>query len=446
MIHRESLWRTRTLGIAFFVVLALFIWFSISMYNKSFKDVVRVDLITDSVGNSLPKNADVKVRGVLVGDIRSTTTKDGKVTAVMAIDPDKAEKIPNNVTARLLPKTLFGERYVQLVIPDNPSPQTLDAQSVVQQDKSGNAVELSRLFDSVLPLLQAVPPQNLASTLGALSQALDGRGKPLGTTLDRLETIFSQVNTELPNLQEDLKGLADFSETYSDAAPQLINALDNLRTTNATIVSQRPQIDTLIASLTATGGSTADFLAANKDNIISLSADSKEALTYLATYSNSFGCVFRNFAQLRPRIDELLGQGKPDPGLRITVELTNGRGRYLPNQDEPRMLDTRGPWCMPEKPLGVDPGQYPGGSINDGSYQPPTRNPGNDNDVIQYPVPQFSVLPGGDKQASTIGSSAENRTLAAIYGAATDTAPQDVPGWTTKIGAPALRGSEVTIK
>ncbi|MBD0323747.1 MAG: MCE family protein, partial [Aldersonia sp.] len=405
MMQTGSTWSRRVLGIAFFLVVALFIWLTIAMYNKTFQKVIKVDLITDSVGNALPQKADVKMRGVLVGDVRSADPDGPKVRAVMALYPDQVAQIPSNVTARLMPKTLFGERFVDLIPPESPSPESISTGDTVMQDASGNAVEVSRLLDSVLPLLQAVPPQDLSNTLGALAQALAGRGEQLGVTLDRLETIFGGLNTELPNLQQALRSFATFTETYSDAAPQLIDALDNLRTTNATIVQQRPQIDTLLASLTATAPTVRDFLAANRTNIVSIAADSKEALSLLATYSPSYPCTLQNFSKLKPRIDELMGTGTPHTGPHVTIEFTNPRGRYLPNQDEPRSTDTRGPWCMPEPPLGVDPGQYPGGSVGDGSYQPPTRNPGPV--PTRYPVPQFSVIPAANQPPTVVGSPLE---------------------------------------
>ncbi|HEY5852488.1 MAG TPA: MCE family protein [Aldersonia sp.] len=446
MIHTPSTLRKRVLGLAFFLVVTLFVWGSIAMYNKDFRKTVDVDLITDSVGNALPQNADVKVRGVVVGDVRSAEPDGAQVRAVMALDPNEVDKIPSNVTARLLPKTLFGERYVDLVVPEEQSPQPLQAGDTVYQDASGNAVEVSQLLDDLLPLLQAVPPQDLANTLGALSQALDGRGDDLGLTFERLNTIFGQINTELPNLQQALRGFATFTETYTDAAPLLIDALDNLRTTNATIVTRRPQIDALLASVTATAPTTADFLAANRDNIVSIAANSQEALDLLATYSPSYVCVLANFAQLKPRIDRLMGLGTPYNGPHVTIEITNPRGRYLPNQDEPRWFDTRGPWCEPEPPLGVDPGQYagPGGSINDGSYQPPTRNPGPD--LPTLPVPDFTYTPAASQQPTSVGSPMELGTLGAIYGGATGLAPQDVPQWTVALGAPTMRGQEVSLQ
>ncbi|MCC8926779.1 MULTISPECIES: MCE family protein [Nocardiaceae] len=454
MIDSTSRLRRLLLGLAFFLVLILFLGWSITSYNKTFKEVVSVDLITDSVGNALPLNADVKVRGLIVGEVRSTSAVDGVVTARMAIDPDKAEMIPSNTTARLLPKTLFGERYVALMVPENSTASPVVDGTVLRQDVSGNAIEVGQLLDNLLPLLEAIPPQDLASTLGALSQGLDGRGAELGLTIDRLENIFAGLNTELPNIQQGLRGLADFSQTYADAGPQLIDALDNLSVTGNTFVEQRPAVDTLIGSLTATSASTADFLEANADNLIRISADSREALELLAQYSPSFGCTFSQFVPIVERAQTVIGVGDEYRGINVHIPVVNPKGRYLPNQDEPRLFDDRGPRCY--TPADTEAGeffpQYPGGSPNDGSYQVPSRNPG-PQDIPELPAPQYSAIPGslvgapgGAAPASYEGSDFERDTLAVIYGQATGTSPTEVPSWVTSAGAPALRGVEVTIK
>ncbi|MFI6368854.1 MCE family protein [Nocardia sp. NPDC050630] len=436
--------RVRLLGVAFFVVCALFLVTTVAIYNKAFVDTVKVQLITDSVGNALTRNADVKVRGVNVGEVRSSRSEGGKVTLDLAIDPGKADQIPVNATARLLPKTLFGERYVDLVIPDEPSKQHLTEGVTLHQDISGNAIEISKLLDDVLPLLQAIPPQDLASTLGALSQALSGQGVALGESVEKLDHIFRGVNGVMPDLKQDLVSFADVAATYSDALPQLVDAFNNLRTTNATIVQRRPQIDTLLATLNPTAATTADFLIANRDNIIDVAADSRPALEQLATYSPNYACALANFAKMKPRIDQIMGMGTPRPGSRVTIELTNTRGKYLPNQDEPRWLDTRGPWCVPEYPVFTDPGQYTGGPNNDGSYAVPSRNPG-DQDSGKLSAPQFGMYPAANVP-TTVGSPTEQQTLGAIYGAANGVSPDQVPSWVTRIGAPAFRGSEVSVR
>ncbi|WP_107657361.1 MCE family protein [Nocardia suismassiliense] len=436
--------RIRLAGIAFFATAGLFLWTTVAIYNKTFVRTVEVTLVTDSAGNALARNADVKVRGVTVGEVRSSRSERGQVTLDLAIDPRKAGLIPANATARLLPKTLFGERYVALVIPADPSPARLTAGVTLHQDRSGNAIEVGKLLDDLMPLLEAIPPQDLAAVLGALSQGLSGQGEALGVTVDRLDTIFGDVNAVMPELQEGLQHFATAAATYSDAAPQLVEALNNFRTTNATVVERRTDIENLYAVVTPSSSRLADFLIANRANIIDVAADSRPAMETLAKFSPAYACTLANFAQIKPRIDELFGKGTNMPGTRVTIELVNNRGRYLPNQDEPRWFDPRGPWCLPEMPLGIDPGQYPSGPPNDGGYQPPSRNPG-DQTTGYLPEPQLRVFPAA-QQPTLAGSPSEQDSLGAIYGAAHGVSPDTVPSWLTGAAAPAFRGSEVSVR
>ncbi|QTJ67112.1 MCE family protein [Rhodococcus sp. ZPP] len=451
MISTTSIVGRRVLGLVFFLVLALFLAVTIGMFNKTFTKVVKIGLVTDTVGNALPPNADVKVRGLIVGEVRSASTKEGEVTLDLAIQPDKAELIPSNATARLLPKTLFGERYVSLIVPEGDTAPPIQAGDVLEQDKSGNAVEIGEVLDGLLPLLQAIPPQDLANTLGALSQGLSGRGAELGLTLDRLEEIFAGLDTELPAIQEDLRGIADFSQTYSEAAPDLVNALDNLRTTGNTVVEKQGEISRLLSGLTGTSSSTADLLHTNARNIVMIAADSREALQLLGRYSPSFGCTLADFVKAAPIARELLALDDPNPGGRGTVQFINPKGRYLPNQDEPRLLDDRGPACYDNvtAPGGKFP-QYPGGSFNDGSYQVPTRNPGPSGiEYLPAPAGVPDQVPGWGAEvapASYASSKMEQDTLDVVYGEAGGIAPEDVPSWTTLVGAPTIRGTEVTFE
>lgn len=450
MIDSPSRLKRVLLGLAFFLVLILFLGWSITSYNKTFKSVVNVSLESDSVGNALPMNADVKVRGMIVGEVRSASTVDGVVTSRLAIDPDKAPLIPSNATARLLPKTLFGERYVSLIVPENDSASPITEGTVLRQDTSGNAIEVGQLLDGLLPLLQAIPPQDLANTLGALAQGLSGRGEQLGQTIDHLTNVVSGLNSELPNVRQTLVGLADFSQTYSDAAPELISALDNLRTTGNTVVERQSSLETLYSSLGSGANTTADFLQANSENLISLAANSREAFELLAEFSPTFGCTFSQFAEGARRGKVVLGEGDEYPGINVTGSFVNPKGRYLPNQDEPRLFDDRGATCFAPAAPGEFFPQYPGGSVNDGSYQVPSRNPGPQEIPGQGPPAsaQSSIVPMVGAQAQPVsyaGSDFERDTLAVIYGQANGVAPESIPSWAAALGAPALRGAEVSV-
>jgi phospholipid/cholesterol/gamma-HCH transport system substrate-binding protein len=302
----------------------------------------------------------------------------------------------------------------------------------------------------LLPLLQAIPPQDLANTLGSLAQGLSGRGEQLGQTIDDLTDVVSGLNTELPNIQQTLVGLADFSQTYADAAPELISALDNLRTTGNTVVERQSSLETLYGSLTSASNTTADFLQVNSENLIGLASNSREALDLLAEFSPTFGCTFSQFAEGARRGKIVLGEGDEYPGINVSASFVNPKGRYLPNQDEPRLFDDRGATCFEPAAPGEFFPQYPGGSVNDGSYQVPTRNPGPQEIPGQGPPKsaQSSIVPAvsaSAQPASYEGSDFERDTLAVIYGQASGVAPETVPSWAAALGAPALRGVEVTV-
>jgi phospholipid/cholesterol/gamma-HCH transport system substrate-binding protein len=437
--HRRT--TTVPLGAAFFLILILFVGWSVTRYNGTFDDNLRVDAVLGSAGNALPQRADVKVRGVLVGRVDSTSMRDGSVVAHLEITPSLAPMISRDTTARLLPKTLFGERYIALTVPAGPIEPVVEG-SVLQQDASGNAIEVGVLLDGLQPLLEAIPPQDLAATLGALSQGLSGRGEQLGSTIDRLTNVFEQVNADMPALRDDIRGLADLADTYSDALPSLVDALDNVRTTGNTIVERRPAVDTLIATLTSSASTTADFVTANSNDIISLAANSRELLETLEAYTPTIDCFLDQIVAVTPQIPKVLNTTSDFPGIRVQAEFVNTKGRYLPNQDEPRFLDDRPPRCLPSADPGRNAPQYPGGSFNDGAYQVPSRNPGPQDDSDTTTTNRtFPATP-----ASYAGSDFERSTLAVVYANRTGLSASDIPSWTTLLGAPALRGNQVELR
>ena len=240
------------------------------MYNKAFTEVVMVKLTTDKVGNQLQIGSDVKARGVIVGEVRKITPTADGAQLDLALNPDQAKLLPNTVSARFLPKTLFGERYVALQLPKESGGTPLAAGNAIAQDTSARAAELETAFEHLLPVLQAVQPAKLSSTLTAISTALQGRGKPLGETLTDLGDLVGEINPHLPQLEHDLRVLTTVSDTYADAAPDLVSALDDLTVTSQTVVDQRSNLDALYASVTTASRDLDSFLRVNQGNLIQL--------------------------------------------------------------------------------------------------------------------------------------------------------------------------------
>src|SRR3954464_6325786 len=99
----------RFLGVVFIGLLILGIWFVNAVFTQKFIDFDEVGLKTDTIGLQLPKQADVKVRGVIVGQVNKIESNGEGATLTLGIKPEKIGEIPKNVSAAILPKTLFGE-------------------------------------------------------------------------------------------------------------------------------------------------------------------------------------------------------------------------------------------------------------------------------------------------------------------------------------------------
>ncbi|WP_433870327.1 MCE family protein [Saccharopolyspora sp. CA-218241] len=367
--------RRRLLGVALLLVIALFLATTIAFYQKAFTPTVDVVLRAESAGNQLLPDSDVKVRGMIIGRVTDIESTGDGARMELALEPDKAEQLPANVTARLLPRTLFGERYVSLQLPER-SAGALASGDVIRQDRSAAGIELEQVLSDVMPVLQAVHPADLASTLNALDQALEGRGRELGETLSRLNTYLDGLNPALPDLQANLRELVGVAETYEQAAPDVLAALENFSTTSRTLVEQRAELTALTTQLTTTSGDLTGFLRANRENLIGLGEGARPTLDVLAKYSPQFPCFLGEMAEFTPKLREVFGEGTDEPGLHITLEVVAHRGKYVPNRDEPEFADKRGPRCYNLMPLPNPIPEYPpDGPFEDGSVPPPASRP-----------------------------------------------------------------------
>jgi phospholipid/cholesterol/gamma-HCH transport system substrate-binding protein len=403
----------RSAGIAFLLVMAVLAWLSVQVYEEEFSDDVLVTLKTDRIGNQLNEASQVKARGVVVGDVRAVRAGPDGATIELAMKAETLERLPKDVTALLIPKTLFGERYVQLSIPDDSMADPLEGGDVIRQDRSRNAIELERVFDDLMPVLKAVQPEKLATTLTAIATALEGRGEQLGRTMVDTATYLEEFNPNLPTLTDDLRALAEVSELYGDIAPDLLDSLTDSSVTLNTVADQRVQLTDLYAQVTRSSQDVTVFLRNNSENLIRLAASSRAPLEIAAEYSPSFPCTLEALTDLKPSVDNLLRDG----GVHVDLVVTEDRGKYVPGRDDPVYDATGGPRCYPS---GVAPTQ--------GTVAAPAGGAGH------------PLLSGDD--LGLANSPQEQELIGTLLAPAVG----EVPGWSSVLVGPLYRGTEVTLR
>ncbi|MGH3239456.1 MAG: MCE family protein, partial [Spirillospora sp.] len=335
----------RLTGVAFLLVPALLIWLSIAIYDKQFTDTTTVTLRTGTAGHEMHPLADVKVRGVVVGEVRSIKADGSGAKLELALKPEMTDRVPSDVQARLLPTTVFGARFVSLVPPEETSARPIGEGDVISEDRSQNAVELSEVLNHTMDLLNTVQPAKLSATLNAMATALDRRGDQLGRNFEQLDAFLRKLNPELPALTRNLAELAEFTQHASAAAPDLIQALNDFTTTSRTLVEQRTAISDLYEAVSGSSADLTRFLNANGGNIIALASASRGSLELMRRYAPAAPCTFRTLAGFVPKMDRVLGKGTDEHGAHGIVVSIPQKGRYLPGKDKPRYDSGGGPHC-----------------------------------------------------------------------------------------------------
>ena len=431
----------RLVGVVFLLVMALLAWLSVALYNKQFTPAATVTLYTDSVGNEMHPGADVMVRGVQVGEVRQISAVGTGARLTLAIQPGMVVHIPANVTAEMVPTTLFGQRFVDLIMPAQPTVARLTDGSVIRQDHSADAVELEKVLNNLLPLLQASEPDKLSVTLTALARGLQGHGKELGQTLVALNAYLLKYNQHLPALDNDIRQLAAFARNYNQASPDLIQALTDFTVTSQTIVAERDSISALYSTLTTASGDLQAFLDANSANIIQLNANSVGTLQILARYSPEFPCVLRDLANFVPASDKLLGKDTNQPGLHVQAVVVpplgpNNIGRYVYGKDTPKYGDNLGPRCysIPFRGITLNDGVAPSTAAAPAAPPAASGRAGRAGRAHTTAAPQLA------------GSPSESELVRELTGMALGRPAALVPGWGSLLTAPLFRGTTVHLR
>jgi phospholipid/cholesterol/gamma-HCH transport system substrate-binding protein len=414
----------RLAGVAFLLVPALLIWLSVAIYNKRFTEATMVTLRTGTAGHEMHPLADVKVRGVVVGEVRSIRADGDGAALELALKPEMADRVPSDATAMLLPTTVFGARYVALTPPPGTQAPPIADGDVISEDRSRNAVELAELLNHTMDLLDTIQPAKLSATLNAMSTALEGRGDQIGRNFEQLDALLRKLNPEMPALTRNLAELAEFSRNASDAAPDLLQALTDLTVTSRTILEQRTALSDLYASISRSAADLREFLEDNSGIIIHLAAESRGSLELMRRYAPAAPCTFRTLADFVPEMDRALGKGTDRPGVHGIVVSVPHKGRYRPGADAPRYDAGGGPRCpsVPYLPTG-------GGATR---VLPAGGVPG-----------EGGTAGGGLGPAN---SASENDLVNELAGPSLDEVPEELPDWSSVLVGPIYRGTEVTVK
>jgi phospholipid/cholesterol/gamma-HCH transport system substrate-binding protein len=326
-------------GLATVAVIAAIVAVAVGLFQGSFTESVPVTVLSSRAGLVMNVDAKVKMRGVQVGKVDSIESRpNGQAVLHLAMYPSEMHLIPSNVLVDITAPTVFGAKFVELVAPAEPSGRSLHSGQVL--DSQHVTVEINTVFKQLTSVLGTLDPAKLNETLGAISQALSGRGEKVGQAFSDLDSVLAKFNPSLPALSRDIALSAPVFKAYGDASADLVRTVDNSVKISKSIVDEQHNLDALLVSAIGLADIGQDVLGANRKGLTDVFHLLAPTTDLLNEYAPGLTCAFGGIAQL--------GKSPPlsEPSINIMASLTWGAERYRYPQNLPKVAATGGPHCM----------------------------------------------------------------------------------------------------
>jgi phospholipid/cholesterol/gamma-HCH transport system substrate-binding protein len=296
-------------GLVLAVITALILGLTWLQFRGVFEPKTQLTVLSGRAGLAMDPGSKVTYNGVPIGRLATVkvveVNDNPEAKLILDVDPRYLDLIPENVNAELRATTVFGNKYISFISPPNPSAQRVSADTPIQAQ--GVTTEFNTLFETITAISEQVDPIKLNETLTATAQALDGLGDKFGQSIVNGNTILADLNPRMPQLRHDITALADLSEVYAKASPDLWNGLTNAVTTARTLNEQRGNLDQALVAAVGFGNTGGDIFERGGPYLVRGAQDLLPTSALLDQYSPELFCTIRNFHDAGPKLAGALG-------------------------------------------------------------------------------------------------------------------------------------------
>jgi phospholipid/cholesterol/gamma-HCH transport system substrate-binding protein len=193
---------------------------------------------------------EVRIAGVPVGDLRSTSVDDeGNARLELALDPE--QKVYDNATVVLRPKSPMNEMYVELQ-PGGPPGEVIGSGDVLPLANSQRPIQV----EEVLEHLDANVRDSLTALLSEADVALSRAPRQLPEGLDsahgvvrQLRPVAESLQTRRESLASLVTSLSQIAEAVGDDDARLAQFLDSMQRTFQSLDARGASLDASLGSL-----------------------------------------------------------------------------------------------------------------------------------------------------------------------------------------------------
>lgn len=229
----------------------------ITLVNSAggFTSEPEITAVLPAASGPIQDNVPVQYRGVAIGRVVDVRPGPTSATLTLRIKEGQLDRVPAGVQARLLPRTLFGDQYLDLAVPQGAATAgTLRPGAALSPDTSAQTVQLYVAYTKLYDLITALEPAKIQVALGAVADLLRGRGAEYGQMIDDAAALVNGSRPLVDSLGDDITAVAGITRQLAASAPDLLATLDNAVALSRTVVDKQHNL----AALLVGGGQVAD--------------------------------------------------------------------------------------------------------------------------------------------------------------------------------------------
>jgi len=220
---------------------------------------------------------EVRVRGVPVGRIASIEVDRETFTAryTLSVDPDAP--IAADTTASLVPKTLFGDKYVELqAAPDDA--EHLGDGAHIPIERTTAPSEVQEVLDRLQPVLAEVDPVTFANVIASTAEGLDGAGADIASLVDALPDALATITANQQDLGRIFRAVPGIAGTLEERADQLVQVAESFGTLATTIDENEAELSRFVADTASLSTRAAELLTTEGPRLDRILGDSLSVL------------------------------------------------------------------------------------------------------------------------------------------------------------------------
>ena len=262
---------------------------------------------------NLTEGAQVKLQGVVVGEVTSISTADFR--AQVGMDIAQKFPLPQGATFQIRFATPLGEDFISVAAPQRPKGAMLRDGAHVAATDTSDAPTIEDTFAALSVLLNGGGLDKLQVIAGELVTALHGRTGTARDVIARLDTVVANLDAHRGDIDRALDALNALAASLNRGSSVVQQALATFPSTLRVVASDTGRISDVLGRIGGLGRTVRGLLDRSQDALLADLDELRPTLDALAGSRSQLVPMFDSLV----RFGTLLDRATPGDYLNLAV-------------------------------------------------------------------------------------------------------------------------------